>query len=71
MGFALPIDMWLRGPLNDWAENLLDKDRLAKEGFFHPHIIREAWSKHLSGERNLGFMLWNVLMFQAWLDRWL
>jgi asparagine synthase (glutamine-hydrolysing) len=70
-GFSLPIDSWLRGPLREWAEKLLNEGRLEEEGFFHPQIIRESWEKHLSGERRLGFKLWNVLMFQAWLDRWL
>jgi asparagine synthase (glutamine-hydrolysing) len=70
MGFSLPMNMWLRGPLRDWAEDLLDEGRLKKEGFFYSHIIRDLWAKHLSGERDHGFMLWNVLMFQAWLDRW-
>ncbi|MFX0197079.1 MAG: asparagine synthase (glutamine-hydrolyzing) [Candidatus Hodarchaeota archaeon] len=70
MGFTLPMDMWLRGPLRDWAEDLLNEDRLGKEGFFSPQIIRDVWTKHLSAERNFGYMLWNVLMFQAWLDQW-
>jgi asparagine synthase (glutamine-hydrolysing) len=70
-GFSLPIDSWLRGPLREWAEGLLDEGRLAEESFFRPKIIRESWEKHLSGQRSLGFKLWNVLMFQAWLDRWL
>jgi len=68
MGFALPIHDWLRGPLRDWAENLLDEKRLREEGFFAPGPVREKWRQHLSGKRNWQHHLWDVLMFQAWLE---
>lgn len=69
-GFALPIAEWLRGPLREWAEELLHEDRLQCEGYFHPGTVRKLWGEHLSGQRNLENQVWGLLMFQAWLDQW-
>lgn len=68
MGFGIPIDTWLRGPLRDWAENLLNEKRLIKEGFFNPEEIRYVWEEHLSGKKNWQDKIWTILMFQLWLE---
>jgi asparagine synthase (glutamine-hydrolysing) len=65
-GFGIPIDIWLRGPLREWAEELLDEGRLCREGFLHPGPVRAKWREHLEGTRNWAYWLWDVLMFQAW-----
>lgn len=67
MGFGLPIAEWIRGPLRDWAESLLDETRLKKQGLLAPSPIRERWAAHLSGV-DWGYPLWTVLMIQAWID---
>jgi len=66
MGFGVPLGEWLRGDLRDWAEDLLDTQRLKEDGFFNATTVRTVWDEHLSNRRNNHHALWTVLMFQAW-----
>jgi asparagine synthase (glutamine-hydrolysing) len=68
MGFGIPIGEWLRGPLRDWAEALLDEGRLKREGFLNAQPIRQKWQEHLRGGHNWQYYIWDVLMFQGWLE---
>lgn len=65
-GFSMPIGQWLRGPLREWAEELLTPDALMRDGIINSHLVGRAWQEHLSGKRNLQYYLWDILMFQAW-----
>ncbi|MBW8838192.1 MAG: hypothetical protein JF605_25110 [Burkholderia sp.] len=66
-GFAAPIGAWLRGPLNEWAADLLAPDTLKAQGFFDPAEVQRMWNTHRSGQRDMEQPLWNLLMFQSWL----
>ncbi len=68
-GFSVPLAAWLRGPLRDWAETLLDERRIRQEGYFYPAPIRQAWRLHLEGKHDFSARLWSLLMFQAWLEK--
>ncbi|MBH9578005.1 asparagine synthase (glutamine-hydrolyzing) [Inhella proteolytica] len=70
-GFAVPLDAWLRGPLRDWAEALLEPTRLHHTGLLDAERVQRHWQEHLSGRRNWQYRLWDVLMFQAWHERWM
>jgi asparagine synthase (glutamine-hydrolysing) len=74
MGFSTPMERWLRGPLRDWGEAQLEESRLRRDGFFDVGEVRRLWNEHQRGRRNRAYMLWGILMFQAWhetfLDLW-
>ena len=67
-GFAIPIGDWLRGPLRAWADQLLDRERIVEQGFFHYEPIALKWREHLRGNYDWSYPLWAILMFQAWYD---
>ena len=71
MGFGVPIDQWLRGPLRDWAQDLLSVERLRDDGIFNVNNVQKCLQEHMSGHRNHQYRLWVLLMYQAWQDRWL
>ncbi|MCC6598806.1 MAG: asparagine synthase (glutamine-hydrolyzing) [Alphaproteobacteria bacterium] len=70
-GFSIPLGAWLRGPLREWAENLLQESSLQETGLLDVQAIRRVWLAHLNGQGSHETALWNVLMFQAWHARWL
>lgn len=70
MGFGIPLGEWLRGPLRDWAETLLNEQRLQEAGLVDAGQVRKLWAEHLSGHRNWQYLLWNVLMLEEWRNRW-
>ena len=68
-GFAVPIEHWLRGPLREWADDLLAPEKLANDEFLDPRPIRRIWEQHQSGQ-NMQYALWNIIMYRAWRERW-
>lgn len=70
-GFGIPIGEWLRHPLKDWAENLLDENKINSDGLLNYEHIKKLWSEHLSGKRNQQYLLWDILMFQSWKEKWM
>ena len=71
MGFGVPIDKWLRGPLKEWAEDLLHPKKLKESGIVDPDPIVEKWHQHLSAKGNWQYYLWNILMYQSWFEKWM
>ncbi|QLL65987.1 asparagine synthase (glutamine-hydrolyzing) (plasmid) [Sinorhizobium mexicanum] len=70
-GFGVPLNAWLRGPLREWASDMLSPSRMRRDGMFKVEPIMNRWKAHLSGNRDWGPQLWTVLMFNAWLERWM
>jgi len=68
-GFAIPVGQWIRGPLREWAADLLNEERIRREGYFNPELVQQLWQQHLSGKYDWTPRLWAILMFQAWLDK--
>ena len=68
MGFGIPVDAWLRGPLREWASSLLEPRRIAAQGIFDSSVLQRCWDDHLSGRGNQAYRLWDVLMFQSWFE---
>ena len=69
-GFQVPVAIWMRSELRDWAEPLLAEARLKRDGFFDAALVRHRWRQHLDQDADWSFVLWTVLTFQAWLDAW-
>jgi asparagine synthase (glutamine-hydrolysing) len=69
-GFGIPVGSWLRGPLREWASDLLSPHRIRRDGYLRERPIRDMWDEHQSKRRDWGYHLWDVLMFQSWLDTW-
>ena len=70
MGFGIPVNHWLRGPLREWAEDLLSVEHLQEGGYLVAAPIRAAWEEHLLGRTDWTTHLWTILMFQAWRRQW-
>ena len=69
MGFGVPIDSWLRGPLKPWAESLINESKIKSDGYINYNVVKQKFDEHLSGKRNWQYMLWNVLIFQSWINQ--
>ena len=68
MGFGMPVGTWLRGPLRDWAQDLLAPELLQRQGFLRPEPVHRAWQRHQNCTSDWQYQLWSILMFQAWLN---
>ena len=67
-GFSIPLGEWLKGPLKEWAEVLLESSRIEKEGYLNSNYVNQLWVEHLTGKRDGTFKIWSILMFQSWLE---
>ena len=67
-GFGIPLAEWLRGPLRPWVEELINSERLVREGYLQPELVHKVWREHLSGKRDWSFRIWSIVIFQQWLE---
>jgi asparagine synthase (glutamine-hydrolysing) len=70
IGFGVPMASWLRGPLKDWAGDLLSPARLARDGYLDAGPVSKAWDVHQRGRQDQEHLIWSVVAFQSWLDQW-
>ena len=70
MGFGLPIDIWLRGPLKEYANSMLSEKKLKEDEFIDEQKISKIWNEHLKGEKNNQHVLWNIIMYESWKEKW-
>ena len=70
MGFGLPLDIWLRGPLKDYASSMLSEKKLIEDEFIDQQKVSKIWNEHLSGVKNHQHVLWNIIMYQSWKEKW-
>lgn len=68
MGFGVPVGTWLRGPLREWAESLLDRQRIQQQTYLNAIEIEKIWKQHQSGWRDHSEILWSILMFQGFIE---
>ena len=70
MGFGIPIGDWMRGPLKEWVFDLLNEQRIREQGYLNPNIVSRILKEHMSGDVNWQYQLWDIVVFQAWNERW-
>ena len=70
MGFAIPLESWLRGPLQEWASDLLSERRVCEQGFLHADMVTQEWNKFFAGGGGHQHKVWALLMWMAWVDKW-
>lgn len=70
MGFGVPLAKWLRQDLKPWATELLAENKLREAGYMDANIIQNYWREHQNNTQNWQAALWNILMFQSWLESW-
>ena len=70
MGFAIPLESWLRGPLKEWANDLLTEPRVREQGFLNADVVTHEWSQFCAGGGGRQHKVWALLMWMAWVEHW-